>query len=54
MQKVSQDSYSSLREYADGAYETAQRLGSTTSDILNSTADFLRIGQSIDEAGKSA
>ena len=54
MQKVSQDSYSALREYADGAYDMAQRLGSTTSDILNSTVDFLRIGQSVEQAGKSA
>lgn len=54
MQKVSNESIESLREYADITGKVADQVGSTSITIQNSTADWLRLGYSIKDAGELA
>lgn len=54
MQKVSNDSTSSLKSFADQSFDTSKDIGTTAVDLQSSAADWMRIGESIDEASKSA
>lgn len=54
MQKVSNDSTASLKSFADQSFDTSKNIGTTAVDLQSSAADWMRIGESIDEASKSA
>ncbi len=50
LRKVSDASDSQLVEYWDQAAESAKKYGATVSDVISSTADWSRLGYSLDEA----
>ena len=54
MRKVSDESLASLKEYQKTTFDTASALGTTAVQLQQSTADWLRLGESMDEASKSA
>lgn len=54
MRKVSDESLSSLKEYQKTTFDTAGVLGTTAVQLQQSTADWLRLGESMEEASKSA
>ena len=54
MQKVSDESLSSLREYQKGTFATANEIGTTASQLQQSTADWLRLGEDLQQASQSA
>lgn len=54
MRKVSNESLYSLKEYAKASFDIADAVGTTSKQLQDSTADFMRIGESMDEAAKSA
>ena len=54
MQKVSDESLASLREYQQGTFATANEIGTTAAQLQQSTADWLRLGEDLQEASKSA
>lgn len=47
MQKVSNDSTSSLKSFADQSFDTSKNIGTTAVDLQSSAADWMRIGESI-------
>ena len=54
MQKVSDETISTLQEYQKTTFDTADAIGATALQIQNSTADFMRLGESLKEAAESA
>lgn len=54
MRKVSDYSTNTLKAYQQTTFDTGNALGTTALQIQNSTADFMRLGESLDEASKSA
>lgn len=54
MQKVSDESLSTLREYQKGTFATANEIGTTASQLQQSTADWLRLGEDLQNASQSA
>lgn len=54
MRKVSNESVQSLKKYQDTTFDTADAVGTTAKQIQNSTADWMRLGESMDTAAKSA
>ena len=54
MQKVSDETVSTLRNYQKATFDTADAIGATALQIQNSTADFMRLGESLKEASESA
>lgn len=54
MRKVSNESVQSLKRYQDTTFDTADTVGTTAKQIQNSTADWMRLGESMDTAAKSA
>lgn len=52
LRKVSDASDGQLVEYWDQAAESAKKYGATVSDVISSTADWSRLGYSLDEAKK--
>ena len=54
MNKVSDESISTLKEFQTESFKLANAIGTTASQIQNSTADWMRLGESIEEAKKSA
>lgn len=54
MQKVSDNTLSSLQKYQVESYDIANSAGTTGLVIQQSTADFMRLGQSLEEASDSA
>lgn len=54
MQKVSDESMSTLQQYQTESYNIADSAGTTGLIIQQSTADFMRLGQSLEEASESA
>lgn len=54
MRKVSDESVSSLKAFQQTSFDIANTVGTTALEIQNSTADFMRLGYSLDEAGKLA
>lgn len=54
MRKVSDESLASLKRYQKETFDVANTVGTTAVQIQNSTADWLRLGYSIDEAAALA
>jgi TP901 family phage tail tape measure protein len=54
MRKVSNESVQSLKKYQDTTFDTADAVGTAAKQIQNSTADWMRLGESMDTAAKSA
>lgn len=54
MRKVSDETVQSLKEYQKTTFDTASALGTTAVQLQQSTADWMRLGESMDEAAKSA
>lgn len=54
MRKVSDESINSLKEYQSTTFDVADAVGTTAKQIQNSTADYMRLGESMDEAAESA
>lgn len=54
MRKVSDESLSSLKAYQNISFDIADDVGATAKTIQNSTADWMRIGESLSEASDSA
>nr|WP_297940162.1 hypothetical protein [uncultured Lachnoclostridium sp.] len=50
--KVSNASNTQLSQYWDEAADSAQKYGSTISDVISSTADWSRLGYNLDDAKK--
>lgn len=54
MRKVSDETTQSLKNYQKTTFDTANDVGTTAMQIQNSTADWQRLGYSLDEASKLA
>jgi len=54
MRKVSDESVRSLKEFQIASFDIASSLGTTGLQIQQSTADWLRLGETFEEAQKSA
>ena len=54
MRKVSDESLQTLQNYQIESFDIASRVGTTASQIQASTADWLRLGENLQEAKKSA
>lgn len=54
MRKVSEESIQSLKNYQVETFDTADAVGTTAKQIQASTADYMRLGESLDEAAESA
>lgn len=54
MRKVSDETVSSLERFQDVSFDLADDVGTTAKQIQNSTADYMRLGESLDEATESA
>ena len=54
MRKVSDESTASLKEYQKATFDTASALGTTALQLQQTTADWLRLGESMKEASESA
>lgn len=54
MRKVSDESLQSLKNYQNTTFDMADAVGTTAKQIQTSTADYMRLGESLDEASESA
>ena len=54
MQKVSDESLSSLKEYQKSTFDTANQIGTTAAQLQQSTADWMRLGEDLQSASQSA
>lgn len=54
MRKVSDETITSLKNYVKEAYNVARVTGSTATTILSSTADYMRLGKTLNEAAELA
>lgn len=54
MRKVSDESVASLKRYQKETFNVAKEVGSTAAVIQSSTADYMRLGLAMDEAGEAA
>nr|MCR5607008.1 phage tail tape measure protein [Treponema sp.] len=54
MRKVSDESLSSLQKYQDLSFNIADQIGVTSTQLQQSTADFMRLGESLTDAAESA
>ena len=54
MRKVSDETVASLERFSDVSFELARNVGTTAVQIQKSAADFMRLGESLDQAKKSA
>lgn len=54
MQKVSDESLSTLKEYQNLSFNLGDEVGTTGEQIMQSTADWMRLGESLQEAQESA
>lgn len=54
MNKVSEESIHTLKEFQNESFDLADSIGATASQIQNSTADWMRLGESLEEAKQSA
>ena len=48
------DSISTFKNYQNTTFDTADAVGTTAKQIQASTADYMRLGESLDEAAESA
>lgn len=54
MRKVSNETVQSLKNYQATTFDTADAVGTTAKQIQNSTADWMRLGESMNQAAESA
>lgn len=54
MRKVSDETVQSLKDYQATTFDTADAVGTTAKQIQNSTADWMRLGESMEQAAGSA
>lgn len=54
MRKVSDETVQSLKDYQVTTFDTADTVGTTAKQIQNSTADWMRLGESMNQAEESA
>lgn len=54
MRKVSDETVPSLKDYQATTFDTADAVGTTAKQIQNSTADWMRLGESMEQAAESA
>lgn len=54
MRKVSNESVSTLKSYQSTTFDTADAVGTTAKQLQVSTADWMRLGESINDAAESA
>ena len=54
MRKVSDESVQSLKDYQKTTFATAKAVGTTAKQIQDSTADFMRLGESMKQAAESS
>lgn len=54
MRKVSSETIGTLQDFQKESFELADAVGTTASQLQNSTVDFLRLGESLEEAKQSA
>lgn len=54
MMKVSNETETTLRRFQKTSFDQAASVGTTAVQIQNSTADFMRLGESLEEAAQSA
>lgn len=54
MRKVSNETVQSLKDYQATTFDTADVVGTTAKQIQNSTADWMRLGESMNQAAESA
>lgn len=54
MRKVSDESVDSLKKYQQQTFRIADDVGSTALSLQNSTADWMRLGETLDQARESA
>lgn len=54
MRKVSDESLQSLKNYQNTTFDMADAVGTTAKQIQNSTADWMRLGESMNQAAESA
>lgn len=54
MRKVSNESVSSLKQFQEASFDIGDSVGTTGLQIEQSTAEFMRLGQALDEAKESA
>ena len=54
MRKVSTETVQSLEQYQSTTFDTADAVGTTAKQIQNSTADWMRLGESMSQADESA
>lgn len=54
MNKVSKESIQTLKEFQEESFALANSVGTAASQVQNSTADFLRLGESFEQAKESA
>ena len=54
MRKVSDEPISKLKEFQKKSFDMAKSVGTTALQIQNSTADFMRLGQGLEEAKQSS
>lgn len=54
MRKVSAETVQGLKDYQATTFDTADAVGTTAKQIQNSTADWMRLGESMNQAAESA
>lgn len=54
MRKVSDETVQNLKDYQATTFDTADVVGTTAKQIQNSTADWMRLGESMNQAAESA
>ena len=54
MEKVSNESLSNLQAYAKNSFDIASQIGSTGAELQASTADYMRLGKSLQDASELA
>ena len=54
MQKVSNESLSNLQAYAKSSFDIASQIGTTGKELQASTADYMRLGKSLQDASELA
>lgn len=54
MRKVSDEPVSRLKAYQEQSFDTAQQIGTVALELQKSTADWMRLGESLDKAAESS
>ena len=54
MRKVSDETVESLKEFQEASFDIADSVGATAGVIQNSTAEWMRLGESLEQAAESA